>query len=809
MSSKPTPPRSCLQHLLAWGAGLTLAGALLAAITLAISLALLAPQLPDVSTLQHYQPNQPLRVYTADGVLIGEFGQERREFVRIADTPKVMQQAVVAVEDARFYEHGGLDAIGLLRAVYENVRHGRVTQGASTITQQVAKNVFLNGDRTLRRKLSEALLAWRLERELTKDQILEIYMNQIYLGQRSWGFAAACRAYFSKPLQQINLAEAAMLAGLPKAPTANNPVVNPRRARARQLYVLERMQATGAITADQAIAAFAQDLHLRDPSAPEALHADYVAEAVRQQIVVQYGEDATTRGLKVMTTLIASEQAAAVHAVREQLLDFARRQPWRGPEKRVELPDGTDKDALDDTVDAALDGLPHGGDVPAAVVLQASAQELTLMRDNGDMLSIKGDGLRLVRAALSDRAPAELRVQRGAVLRVMQDARGTWQVAQLPEAEAALVALDPGDGDIRALVGGFDFGRSKFNRATQAWRQPGSAFKPFVYSAALEQGFTPASMVDDAPLVVDAAASGGRDWHPKNYGGEYDGPMTLRHALDESKNMVTLRLLQAIGVPAAREWSARFGFDIDKQPTSLPLGLGAGSVTPLQLATAYGVFANGGLRVTPRLITRVTEADGRVLYEAPTEVPERAVSERNAFVMDSMLHSVMTSGTGSRAYQALKRTDLHGKTGTTNEAVDTWFAGYQPTRVAVAWVGYDTPRPLGARGGETGASLALPIWTAYMRAALRGVPQAPPRAAPTDVVQVDGDWHYAPYDPQREVARLDDDGARVSAAQAQSQLAADDALAGGRTVPAEEQVDTPPRAQVPGRERNWILDLFR
>ena len=807
MSSKSKPSRPRFLRFLAWGAGLTLAGAVLAATTLAIALALLAPQLPDVSSLQHYQPHQPLRVYTADGKLIGEFGQERREFVRIQEIPKVMQQAVVAVEDARFYEHGGLDGIGLLRAVYENLRHGRVTQGASTITQQVAKNVFLNGDRTLRRKLSEALLAWRLERELTKDQILEIYMNQIYLGQRSWGFAAASQAYFGKPLQQIDLAEAAMLAGLPKAPTANNPMVNPRRARARQLYVLERMQATGAITADQAIAAFAQDLHLRDPDAPEALHADYVAEAVRQQMLAQYGEAATTRGLKVTTTLVASEQAAAVRAVREGLLDFARRQAWRGPEKTVTLPDAAaDKDAVDDAVEAALADLPDGGDVPAAVVLQASAHELTLMRANGDTLSVKGDGLRLVRAALGERAPAGLRVQRGAVLRVMQDARDAWQVVQLPEAQAALVALDPRDGDIRALVGGFDFARSKFNRAMQAWRQPGSAFKPFVYSAALEQGFTPASVVDDAPLSFDAA--GGASWQPKNYDGRYAGPMTLRHALEESKNMVTLRLLQAVGIQDAREWSARFGFDIDKQPANLPLGLGAGSVTPLQMAAAYGVFANGGLRVTPRLITRVTEADGRVLYQAPAEVPERAISARNAFVMDNMLASVIKSGTGARAYQALKRNDLHGKTGTTNDAVDTWFAGYQPTRVAVAWVGYDTPRPLGARGGETGASLALPIWTAYMREALRGVPQAPSPAPPTDVVQVDGDWHYAPYEPQREVARLKDNGSRVNADQAQALAAANDPSTGGRTVPPEEQF-MPAPTPVSGRERNWILDMFR
>ena len=762
-------------------------GAVALACIAGIAVALLWPQLPDVSELSDYRPKLPLRVYTSDGVLIGEFGEERRELVPIDRMPKALKDAVVAVEDARFYQHPGIDPKGLLRAVLANLRHG-VHQGASTITQQVARNVYLSAERTLSRKMLEALLAFRLEQHLSKDQILEIYLNQIFLGHRAYGFASASERYFGKPLKDITLAEAAMLAGLPKAPGTNDPVSNPRRARARQLYVLDRMVETGAIGAAQAAEAKQEPLRLRDPSEPKRLHAEHVAEAVRQLMVAQYGASTYTRGFKVSTSLVATEQAAAYQALRTGILDYERRQPWRGPERIVDLP--SDPAGLDDAIDEALAEHPDSGDVLAAVVLQADAKEVVAVRANGDSLRIAGDGLRLAQPGLSPRAAPNLRVQRGAVIRAAKTTRGMWEITQLPEVEGAFVALDPRDGAIRALVGGFDFGRNKFNHVTQAWRQPGSSFKPFIYSAALEKGFTPATLVEDAPLFLDAAATGGTPWEPRNYDGSFEGPMTLRRALEQSKNMVTIRVLQSIGPRYAQDWIDRFGFERAKHPAYLPMALGAGSVTPMQMAAAYAVFANGGYRVSPTLVTRITDHKGQVLVETPPAVRDettRAIPERNAFVVSSLLQSVVRNGTGAKAWQALKREDLHGKTGTTNDSIDTWFAGFASTRVGVAWIGYDTPRQLGARG-ETGGSLSLPVWTNYMQSALQGVPVAEV-PVPDGLVKVEGEWYYDDYAPGRGISSL---GVEASA------VAPAEALAG---VPVGE---------VPTRqERNSILDLFR
>ncbi|WP_232081353.1 MULTISPECIES: PBP1A family penicillin-binding protein [unclassified Variovorax] len=776
-----------------WGVAamaVSAAGALCAA---GVAIAVLTPQLPDVSELSDYRPKLPLRVYTADGVLIGEFGEERRELVRIAEMPKQLKDAVVAVEDARFYEHPGIDPKGLLRAVLANLRHG-VHQGASTITQQVARNVYLSAERTLKRKILEALLAFRLEQHLSKDQILEIYLNQIFLGHRAYGFAAASERYFGKPLREITLAEAAMLAGLPKAPGTNDPVSNPRRARIRQLHVLDRMVATGAISAAQAAEAKLEPLRLRDPSEPKRLHAEHAAETVRQLMVAQYGASTYTRGFKVFTSLVASEQAAAWRALRKGILDYERRQPWRGPERFVELPaDPADQSGLDDAVDEALAGHPDSGEVLAVVVLQADAKEVVAVRGNGESVRITGEGLRTAQAGLSPRGAPNLRVRRGAVIRVARTPKGAWEILQPPEVEGAFVSLDPRDGAIRALVGGFDFGRNKFNHVTQAWRQPGSSFKPFIYSAALEKGFTPGTLVDDAPLFLDAAATGGSPWEPRNYDGRFEGPMTLRRALEQSKNMVTIRVLQSIGPRYAQDWIDRFGFERAKHPAYLPMALGAGSVTPMQMAAAYAVFANGGYRVSPALVTRITDHEGQVLVEAPPAVRDetmRAIPERNAFVVSSLLQSVVRHGTGFKAWQALQREDLHGKTGTTNDSIDTWFAGFASTRVGVAWIGYDTPRQLGVRG-ETGGSLSLPIWTGYMQAALRGVPVAPV-PVPAGVVQVDGEWYYDDYAPGRGIASL-----------------GVDATGAGMVAPAETLAGVPVSDVPTPQERSSILDLFR
>ena len=767
-----TPPSSFMPRwlrwpllALAWLLALGVAGASAAVLAVALGLAVAYPNLPDISELADYRPKLPLRVYSTEGALLGEFGEERRNLTPIEEIPPVMTNAVLAIEDARFFQHGGVDYKGVLRAALANL--GRVkSQGASTITMQVARNVYLSSEKTFTRKIYEILLTFKLEHLLTKNQILEIYMNQIYLGNRAYGFAAAAETYFGKPLKSISIAEAAMLAGLPKAPSAYNPISNPKRARVRQLYIIDRMLDNGFITAEEAAAA-------------------YVAEMARQLIFSQYGNEAYTRGLNVYTTLNAGEQEAAYLALRKGIMDYERRQHYRGPERFVELPAAAAE--AEDAIDDALASHPDNGDVLAAVVLEASPQKIVAARADGEKLEITGEGLKPAQSGLSDKAPPNIKLRRGAVIRVVQTPKKTWEITQLPEVEGAFIAVDPRSGAIRALVGGFDFDKNKFNHVTQAWRQPGSAFKPFIYSAALEKGFTPATVVNDAPLFFSAGVTGGQPWEPKNYDGRYDGPMTLRAGLARSKNLVSIRVLQAVGPKTAQQWVARFGFDADKHPAYLPMALGAGSVTPMQMAAAYSVFANGGYRINPYLITRVTDHKGRILsnFQPPaTEENPRAIDARNAFIMDSLLQEVTRSGTAARAQATLKRPDVYGKTGTTNDAVDAWFAGFQPTVAAVAWIGYDTPRNLGSR--ETGGGLSLPIWISFMEKALKGVPVAEP-TVPPGVVNVSGEWYYEEYARNGGVASVG-----LEAAPAPD--------APGALAP------TPPP---PSEERNRILDLFR
>lgn len=731
-----------LLKALAWTFGLAGAAAAGLALTIAIALAVAYPNLPDVSDLADYRPKLPLRVYSSEGALLGEFGEERRNLTPIHEIPQVMKDAVLAIEDSRFFQHGGVDYKGMVRAALANL--GRVkSQGASTITMQVARNVYLSSEKTFTRKIYEILLTFKLEHLLSKDQILEIYMNQIYLGNRAYGFAAASEAYFGKPLQSISIAEAAMLAGLPKAPSAYNPISNPKRARSRQLYIIERMEENGFITEQEAIEAKKEELKIRTGFASTRVHAEYVAEMARQLIFTQYGAEAYTRGLNVYTTLNAGDQEAAYAALRRGIMDYERRQQYRGPEKFVALPAGQGQE-VEDAIDEALANHPDNGDVLAAVALEVSAKKVVAARANGDVVEITGDGLKPVQSGLSDKAPPNIKIRRGAVIRIAKGPKN-WEVTQLPEVEGAFVALDPRSGAIKALVGGFDFDKNKFNHAAQAWRQPGSSFKPFIYSAALEKGFTPATVVNDAPLFFDAGVTGGQPWEPKNYDGKYDGPMTMRTGLAKSKNMISIRILQSVGPKTAQEWVSRFGFDAEKHPPYLTMALGAGSVTPLQMASAYSVFANGGYRVSPWLITKVTDHKGRVISETPAPVLDehnRAIDARNAFVMNSLLQEVTRSGTAARAQATLKRTDLAGKTGTTNDSVDAWFAGYQPTMAAVTWIGYDTPRNLGSR--ETGGGLSLPVWISFMERALKGVPVSEPKV-PAGVVNVGGEWFYEEY----------------------------------------------------------------
>jgi penicillin-binding protein 1A len=649
---------------------------------------------------------------------------------------------VLSIEDSRFYQHGGLDYLGLIRASIANLSK-RKSQGASTITMQVARNVYLSTEKTYTRKIYEILLTYKLEHLLTKDQILEIYMNQIFLGNRAYGFASAAETYFGKSLKDITIAEAAMLAGLPKAPSAYNPISNPKRARSRQLYIIERMEENNYITAKQALEAKAEPLRIRPSIDKNRIHAEYVAETVRQLMFAQYGQETYTRGLNVYTTLQSSEQNAAYQALRQGIMDFERRQVYRGPEKFIELP--TKPKEMEDAIDEVLDDHPDNGDVMSAVVLEASPKKIVAIRQNAEQLEITGDGLKPAQSGLSNKAGPNIKIKRGAVIRVVQTPKGTWEITQLPEVEGAFVAINPQDGSVRALVGGFDFAKNKFNHVIQAWRQPGSSFKPFIYSAALEKGFTPATVINDAPLFFDAGVTGGQPWEPKNYDGTFEGPMTLRKGLAKSKNMVSIRILQAVGTRNSQEWVTKFGFDEDKHPAYLTMALCAGSVTPMQMATGYSVFANGGMRVQPHMITRVTDHKGKILVDSPPQrvnEANRAISHRNAFVMTSLLQEVTRSGTAAKARVALKRDDIYGKTGTTNDSMDAWFAGYHRNLAAVVWIGYDTPRKLGDR--ETGGGLSLPVWISFMESALKNMPIMD-AIAPEGVLYVNGDWYFEEY----------------------------------------------------------------
>ena len=689
----------------------------------ALTVILLWPNLPSLEVLTDYRPKIPLRVYSAEGELIGEFGEEKRAVVKIQDVPPIMKYAILAAEDDRFYQHRGVDFSGVARAALANLQGRR--EGASTITMQVARNFFLTREKTIARKLSELLLSFKIEANLSKDQILELYVNQIFLGSRAYGFASAANVYFGKNLADLTPAEAAMLAGLPQAPSRQNPFVNPKRAQQRQHYVLRRMNEVGWLPADAYKKALAEPLRLNpSPRDTYPLRAEYVAEMARAAVFEQYGESAYVSGIRVETTIRRRDQDAANAGLRQGVLDYDRRHGYRGPEDYVSLPAAAGAE-LDEAVEEALQERDPVGDLVAAVVLDASAKEVKAVMRRGDPVRISGDGLRFAARALADRTNPDRAIRRGAVIRLQAGEKGAWSIAQVPKVEAALVALDPANGSIRALAGGFDFNANKFNHVTQAWRQPGSSFKPFIYSAALEKGFTPATVLNDAPFVIDAAKTGGQLWEPKNYDGKYEGPMRLRTAIAKSKNMVSIRLLQAIGPGYAQDYIQKFGFDPKLHPAYLTMALGAGSATPLQMASAYATFANGGFRVKPWYITRILDNRGETLYQAKPEVAgedaERVLDPRNAFLMTSLMRDVVRHGTAARA-MSLGRQDLAGKTGTTNDHIDAWFAGYQATHVAIAWIGFDTPASLGAN--ETGSQAALPMWMAYMAKVLKGEPES-------------------------------------------------------------------------------------
>jgi penicillin-binding protein 1A len=692
--------------------------------------AIIYPTLPSLDALTAYSPKIPLQIYSAEGYLIGEFGEERRALARINEVPDGLRLAILAAEDERFYEHGGVDYIGVLRAALHNFTTGAARQGASTITMQVARNFFLSSEKTFNRKFNEALLAFKIEHSLTKDQILELYINQIYLGQRAYGFASAAQVYFGKNLRDLNLAEMAMLAGLPKAPSRFNPVVNPQRAKERQLYVLRRMRELNFVTQVQYDEAVKTHLAVKRDQPGFSTHAEHFAEMVRQSVFDRYQDDTYTKGYRVYTTLSKAHQDAAYAAVRKGVLDYDRRHGYRGAESFVELREGISDDDLEDV----LQEHAESDDIYPALVLEASAKSVKAFRKGGETIEISGDGLKFARAMIGDKAPAAKRIRRGALIRVAKAQAAGWEITQLPQVEAGLVSMDPQDGAVRALVGGFDFNRNKFNHVTQAQRQPGSSFKPFIYSAALEKGFTPATVINDAPLLIDAAETGSVPWEPKNFDGGFDGPIRMRTALTKSKNLVSIRILQAITPQYAQDYITRFGFDPKLHPAYLTMALGAGSVTVLDMAAGYSVFANSGYRVTPYFITRIEDAGGKVLAKAQpvkaAEGAQRVIDARNAFVMFDMMQDVIKGGTGARA-MALGRSDLAGKTGTTNDQLDAWFAGFQRHLTAVVWIGFDLPKSLGPN--ETGAFAALPMWIGYMGEVLKDVPQETP-APPEGVI---------------------------------------------------------------------------
>lgn len=742
-------------RLVFWGLAFCIAGFLCFSLLASLALALAYPNLPSLELLTDYRPKIPLRIYTEDGVLIGEFGEERRNLIHIKDVPPIMIQAVLAAEDDRFFEHNGVDLTGVARAALANFLGGGKRQGASTITMQVARNFFLSSERTFTRKIYEVLLAFKIESNLSKNQILELYLNQIYLGQRAYGFASAAQIYFGKPLRNISAAQAAMLAGLPKAPSAYNPVVNPRRAKIRQQYILSRMHSLDYLNDAQYKAALDEPLQIKAEGQEFGIHAEYVAEMVRQIIYDTYHEDTYSRGITVYTTLRKTDQEVAYQALRNGVMDYVRRHGYYGPEGYIDLPpQNTNNSSTDETIEDALLDYPDSDDLLSAVVLEASPKMVKVARHRGETIQITGNGLHFAAFSLSTRAQPSKRIRRGAIVRITQDKKDNWEITQLPEIEGAFVSCDTKDGAIRALVGGFDFNRNKFNHVSQAWRQPGSSFKPFIYSAALEKGFAPTTVINDAPIRFEANVTGSQVWEPKNYDGKYEGPLRLRQALAKSKNMVSIRILNAIGPQYAQDYITRFGFEADKHPPYLTMALGAGVTNPWQMVGAYATFANGGYLINPYLIDRVVDANGKILAQAKPAVAgadaKRVIDVRNAFLMDSMLKDVIRYGTATRAL-SLKRSDLAGKTGTTNDSHDAWFAGYQPTLAAVSWIGFDQPKKLGDR--ETGGGLALPVWINYMATVLKGVPEAV-RPAPEGLVLLNGEYYYTEYQPGQNVNSL-------------------------------------------------------
>ena len=704
----------------------------------AIAILVTYPKLPSLDSLQHYQPKMPLTIYSADGEVIGIYGEQRREFTKIGDFPEVLRNAVIAAEDKRFYQHWGVDVWGVARAVVGNIVAGGVQSGASTITQQVAKNFYLSSEKTFTRKFNEALLAYKIEQSLSKDKILELYFNQIYLGQRAYGFASAAQIYFNKDVRELTLAEAAMLAGLPKAPSAYNPIVNPERAKLRQKYILNNMLEEKMITLQQRDQALNEELHYERFVQKIDQSALYVAEMVRQELYEKYGEDAYTQGFKVYTTVRTDHQKVATEALRKALRNFDRGSSYRGAESYIDLSKGED---VEETVSQYLSGLYTVDKMVPAIVLDVTKRKnVVIQLPSGKRVTLDGRSLGFAARAVNNEKMGESRIRRGSVIRVRNNG-GRWVVVQEPLLQGALVSLDAKTGAVRALVGGYDFHSKTFNRAAQAMRQPGSAFKPFIYSAALSKGMTASTMVNDAPISLPGKGANGSVWTPKNSDGRYSGYITLRQALTASKNMVSIRILMSIGVGYAQQYIQRFGFKPSELPASLSMALGTGETTPLKIAEAYSVFANGGYRVSSHVIDKIYGSDGRLRAQmqplvAGQNAPQ-AIDPRNAYIMYKIMQDVVRVGT-ARGAAALGRSDIAGKTGTTNDNKDAWFVGFNPDVVTAVYIGFDKPKSMGRAG--YGGTIAVPVWVDYMRFALKGG-QGKGMKVPEGVVSSNGEYY--------------------------------------------------------------------
>ncbi len=730
--------------LCGWLVGLGVSAAVAGIALFLIIFGIAYSQLPPIDALTDYRPKVPLRVYSAEGVLIGEFGEEKRDFVRLSDMPVSVKQAMLSAEDNGFYEHSGIEFSGIARAAISNILTGRKGQGGSTITMQVARNFFLSSERTYTRKLYEVAMAYKIEQNLSKDEILEVYLNQIYLGQRAYGFASAAQTYFGKNLHELTLGEVAMIAGLPVAPSTYNPIVNMKRATMRKNYVLGRMRTLGYIDEDtyqrELKAPLVTKSRRNQPKSNElTVHAEYAAELARMLIYDTFKEETYTRGLNVYTTIRVKDQQAAYESVRRRLIAYDRKYGYRGPEGFVDI---SNPETKKDSIRIAVNKLPSSPGLIAAVVTDISDAVIRVSTSSGTIISLDAESAKFAGKYLHDQT-LDNRLQVGSVVRITQSSKG-WTLTQIPEVQAAFISADFTTGAVRSLVGGFDFYLNMYNHATQALRQPGSSFKPFIYSAALDKGFNSATIINDAPISIDPRLTGGELWEPRNYDNRFDGPMSLSTALKKSKNLVSIRVMQSIGARYAQEFVTKFGFLAKNTPPQLTTALGAGATTPWEMLGAYSVFANGGYRVKPYLIDRVTDSDGNVIMSVNStpagDESIRAIDERNAFVMHHLLSGVVKEGTGARAYRQLRRQDMGGKTGTTNNSYDAWFAGYAGPLVAVGWIGYDQMRPLGDK--ETGGGLVLPVWIDYMKVAVKDEPTYV-RRQPSSVVLINGTYYYA------------------------------------------------------------------